>query len=184
MYNCSLVGESYVAVSGLPKACPNHAAVMARFACDCLRLLPDILRDIAEANGETLTVELQLRIGLNSGSTTGGILRGSNFSRFQLLGETVSTAAALQRAGVAGRVHVSHSTAHELIEHFKERWLLPREEKVPIGGREMMQTFWLVPEEIQTQGVSSRKASSSTSQSNSVSDSHLVALNDDWGRNE
>lgn len=158
MYACSLVGNSYVAASGLPKACPKHAVVMARFACDCLRLLPDILRETAEANGDTSTLELQLRIGLNTGSTTGGILRGSNFSRFQLLGETVSTAAAVQRAGVAGRVHVSHSTAHELIEHFKERWLLPREEKVHIEGREMMQTFWLVPEEIQTQGISSMKA--------------------------
>jgi hypothetical protein len=58
----------------------------------------------------------------------------------------------MEQTSLPGHVQVSHSTANELIEAFKERWLVPREDKVAIhkgkngdleGGKKI-QTFWLL----------------------------------------
>ena len=36
-YRVEVVGDCYVAVCGLPDPRPDHAVVMAKFACECVR---------------------------------------------------------------------------------------------------------------------------------------------------
>jgi class 3 adenylate cyclase len=50
------------------------------------------------------TEELDIRIGIHSGTTIGGVLRGDK-GRFQLFGDTVNTASRMESNGVKGRVH-------------------------------------------------------------------------------
>lgn len=78
------IGDSYVAVCGLPEPRHDHAVVMVRYACDCR----DKMSELAHKLGKTLgpdTGELTLRFGLNSGPVTAGVLRGER-SRFQVSG--------------------------------------------------------------------------------------------------
>ena len=76
------VGDSYVAVTGIPEPQVDHACIMARFARDCLEQLPVVTRRLSSKLGKD-TEELGMRVGLHSGNTTAGVLRGEK-GRFQL----------------------------------------------------------------------------------------------------
>ena len=76
------IGDSYVAVCGLPEPNPTHHVVMARFARDCMASIELSTRSLVDELGSD-TAELSLRIGLHSGPVTAGVLRGRR-ARFQL----------------------------------------------------------------------------------------------------
>ena len=67
---------------------------MARFAQDCMNEMRQIVHDLASEIGED-TKDLEMRVGLHSGPTTAGVLRGDK-SRFQVFGDTVNTGKRLQ----------------------------------------------------------------------------------------
>lgn len=71
-----------VAVCGLPEPRRDHAKGMARFAHDILVRMQSLTRELESTLGPD-TGELDLRIGINSGPVTAGVLRGER-SRFQL----------------------------------------------------------------------------------------------------
>lgn len=72
------------AATGLPKAQKDHAERMVRFARDCLVVFGEVTNGLVDELGED-TNQLQVRVGLNSGATTAGVLRGIK-GRFQLFG--------------------------------------------------------------------------------------------------
>ena len=80
------IGDSYVAVTGLPNEQPMHAILMARFAWDCMLKFNAIVKDMETTLGPD-TSDLSLRVGMNSGNVTAGVLRGDR-PRFQLFGDT------------------------------------------------------------------------------------------------
>jgi hypothetical protein len=90
------------------------------------------------------TGELQLRCGLNSGAVTAGVLRGEK-SRFQLFGDTVNTAARMETNGLPNRIHVSQTTADQILQAGKQDWLTAREDLVEAKGKGKMQTYWVEP---------------------------------------
>ena len=89
VFKVETIGDSYVAVTGLPEPQPNHAVAMARFAWECLLKMGEIMRDLETTLGPD-TGELSMRFGLHSGPVTAGVLRGDR-ARFQLFGDTVNT---------------------------------------------------------------------------------------------
>jgi hypothetical protein len=66
VFKVETVGDCYVAVCGLPEPRADHATVMVRFARDCLNVMNTKLTQISADLGRD-TMELGLRIGLNSG---------------------------------------------------------------------------------------------------------------------
>ena len=84
----------------------------------------------------------EMRVGLHSGSTTAGVLRGDK-GRFQLFGDTVNTASRMESNGVRGRIHVSQATADALTVAGKASWLTPRDDKIEAKGKGLMQTYWV-----------------------------------------
>ena len=88
VFKVETIGDSYVAVCGLPVPRKKHAIVMARFAAECCTRINELTQDLEKTLGPG-TAELSMRFGLNSGPTTAGVLRGDK-SRFQLFGDTVS----------------------------------------------------------------------------------------------
>jgi class 3 adenylate cyclase len=111
VFKVETIGDCYVAVVGLPTPRKGHAAVMTRFAFDCrdktrelTLMLEETLGPVSTPTKDTDwkwyspdltrnaswflqgTSSLALRIGLNSGPTTAGVLRGEK-SRFQLFGD-------------------------------------------------------------------------------------------------
>lgn len=77
----------YMAVTGLPNARKDHAIAMCKFARDIREAMNEMTSNLSRTLGPD-TDEIELRIGLNSGPVTAGVLRGDK-SRFQLFGDTV-----------------------------------------------------------------------------------------------
>lgn len=171
VFKIETIGDCYVAVCGLPTRRDNHAAVMARFAQDCLtkfRELADTLED--ELPG---TAALALRTGLHSGPVTAGVLRGDR-ARFQLFGDTVNTTARMESNGKPHKIHVSKQFSIELMKLGKGSWTTQREDMIEAKGKGKLQTFWLnVPDHDGRGSICSSKNEQETaSESVTESDAH------------
>jgi class 3 adenylate cyclase len=143
VFKVETIGDCYVAVTGLPDPQENHAVIMVKFADECMTKMKQLTTELAESLGPD-TADLAMRVGLHSGSVTGGVLRGQK-SRFQLFGDTMNTAARMESNGKPHRIHVSQSTADELIILGRESWITPREEKIIAKGKGELQTYWINP---------------------------------------
>jgi class 3 adenylate cyclase len=141
VFKVETIGDCYVACTGIPEPMTNHAVTLARFARNILGEMKEITHELADKLGED-TRDLELRIGLNSGSTTAGVLRGDK-GRFQLFGDTVNTASRMESNGQRGRIHISESTKECLVQQGKGHWATPREDKIVAKGKGEMQSHWL-----------------------------------------
>ena len=91
------IGDSYMAVGGLPEPMEDHALRVVELGSAML----DVLGSGAAAIG--------VRIGIHSGPVAGGVIGTQKFA-YDVWGNTVNIAARLQQVGVPGRVHVSEET--------------------------------------------------------------------------
>ncbi|CAB9521809.1 Receptor-type guanylate cyclase gcy [Seminavis robusta] len=142
VYKVETVRESYVVATGVPKPQSDHAVLMSRFVYQYMKKMPKYLRKLEIQFGPD-TSDMSLQAGLHSGPVTGGFLKGKG-SRFQLFGDTVSTAILIQKCSTSGGVHLSEETAALLVKAGKKRWVLEREDKVETIEKGDMKTFWLV----------------------------------------
>lgn len=91
------MGDAYMAVSGAPVACGDHADRAATMAVAMIARL-----------GE-LEPTLTMRIGLASGPVVAGVIGRSKMS-YDLWGETVNLASRMESHGVPGRVQIAAHT--------------------------------------------------------------------------
>ncbi|KAG7374631.1 adenylate cyclase [Nitzschia inconspicua] len=141
VFKVETIGDCYVAVTGVPHPHKDHAVLMAKFARDCMAVMHDVLGRL-ETNLGPDTTELGIRIGLNSGPVTAGVLRGDR-ARFQLFGDTVNTASRIETTGQKNRIHISEETAALLKAAGKECWVEPRKDTVRAKGKGELKTYWL-----------------------------------------
>jgi Adenylate and Guanylate cyclase catalytic domain len=167
VFKVETVGDCYVAVSGLPNPCRDHALVMARFARDCLNKFQEQTKLLELTLGPDVG-DLKLRVGLHSGPVTAGVLRGER-SRFQLFGDTMNTASRMESTGIPGKIHLSHETANRLVAAGKANWVVPRDDLVVAKGKGELKTFWL-------DVVNSRKAKISSDEDTESDDSSIQGL--------
>jgi class 3 adenylate cyclase len=104
------IGDCYMAVCGLPRACPDHADKMAHMA---LRML-EATQQYAQKSG----LDLQLRIGLNSGPVVAGVIGATKFI-YDLWGDTVNLASRMESTGVPGQIQVTRSVYERLKNSFE-----------------------------------------------------------------
>lgn len=99
-FDSDTIGDAFIVVGGLPgySSCHNHAMACVQFA---LHMLNDI-RIIRE----TCNVDLQMRIGIHSGSVLGSVI-SLNKPRYLIWGATTETANMMESSGDAGAVHIS-----------------------------------------------------------------------------
>jgi class 3 adenylate cyclase len=152
VFKVETIGDCYVAVTGLPEPQTDHAVRMAKFAHEIMLHMHEAAVSLESQLGPG-TGSLSIRVGMHSGSVTGGVLRGDK-ARFQLFGDTMNTAARMQTTGQVNKIQVSQTTA-ALLDDQCSHWLTKRDRKVSVKGKGDMQTFWvdptcLEPSDIQT----------------------------------
>eukprot|EP00934_Nitzschia_sp_Nitz4_P003606 Nitzschia sp. Nitz4//scaffold172_size47551//36784//40556//NITZ4_007147-RA/size47551-augustus-gene-0.40-mRNA-1//1//CDS//3329538768//3596//frame0 len=145
VFKVETIGDCYLAVAGLPEPRDDHGITMVKFANSCCAHMGDLLARLSVQLGPD-TEDLAMRFGLNSGPVTAGVLRGQK-SRFQLFGDTVNTASRMESLGERNRIHVSQSTADELIKSGKGHWLRLRRDTIEAKGKGRMVTYWVEPYE-------------------------------------
>ena len=124
------IGDAYMAVAGLPKPWPDHAARAARMAL----AMRDATARVSAETGE----KLALRIGLHSGPVVAGVIGRRKFT-YDLWGDTVNTASRMESHGLPGAIHCSEATANLLRGGFQ----LQARGAMKIKGKGEMQTFLL-----------------------------------------
>ncbi|HSZ60869.1 MAG TPA: adenylate/guanylate cyclase domain-containing protein [Terriglobales bacterium] len=128
------IGDCYMAVCGLPKTCPDHADRMARMALCML--------DATRQSGEDKGLNLQMRIGMNSGRVVAGVIGRSKFI-YDLWGDTVNIASRMESTGVPGQIQVTESVYNRLKDgfEFESRGL------IQVKGKGELET-WLLHSQI------------------------------------
>jgi class 3 adenylate cyclase len=124
------IGDSYMAVGGVPLPQANHAERVANVA---LEMLPTV-----EQIGRSLDLPLSARIGLHSGDVVAGVIGRRKFI-YDLWGDTVNTASRMESNGVTGRIQCSDPVRTFLQDSFQFE---PRGE-IDVKGKGKMSTFFL-----------------------------------------
>jgi adenylate cyclase len=126
------IGDSYMAVAGAPEPREDHAEAAMELARGMLR----ILAEVCERDG----LDLELRIGLASGSVVGGVI-GQKRILFDLWGDTVNLASRMESSGVPGRIQVAPSTWELLRE--SSAYSFEAREPMDVKGLGPMTTYLL-----------------------------------------
>ncbi|KWX65678.1 hypothetical protein ASJ79_07650 [Mycobacterium sp. NAZ190054] len=119
-------GDGLMAVFGAPHALEDHAVLACRAA---LRVVEEVRHQAVEVLGRD-GIDLQLRVGLNSGQVIAGEIR-SGVLGYTTFGEEVGMAQRMESVAPAGGVMLSAATAR-LVENCA---ILGGPEHVPIKGR-------------------------------------------------
>ena len=103
------IGDAYMVAGGLPTQDDTHAIQVTKMA---LGMYEDL-----DAFNKEHGMELDMRIGINSGPVVAGVIGHSKFS-YDLWGNTVNTASRMESTCLPGKVQVSPSTYEQIKGHF------------------------------------------------------------------
>jgi len=111
------IGDAYMAVGGLPIPRSDHAHICAEMA---LGMFEDL-----KAFNQQHSMELNMRIGLNSGPVIAGVIGYTKFS-YDLWGNTVNTASRMESTSQIGRIQVSPIVCEAISDQYdlEERELI------------------------------------------------------------
>jgi adenylate cyclase len=99
------IGDSYMAIAGVPMPRNGHARHAAKLALDMVAATSRLR--------SRLPVPMSIRVGLHSGSVMAGVIGTRKFA-YDVWGDTVNIAARVEAAGQPDRVLVSAATAKML----------------------------------------------------------------------
>jgi adenylate cyclase len=103
------IGDSYMAVCGLPDFSEDHAKRAVQAAIE--------IRDFISERKKHENV-FEIRIGINSGQVVAGIVGVKKFA-YDIWGDTVNTASRMESSGEAGKINISQSTQEQVKEDFQ-----------------------------------------------------------------
>uniref|UniRef100_A0A6B2EBN4 Guanylate cyclase soluble subunit beta-1 n=1 Tax=Phlebotomus kandelakii TaxID=1109342 RepID=A0A6B2EBN4_9DIPT len=106
IYKVETVGDKYMAVSGLPDPCENHAKCISNLALDMM----DMAKNVTMG-----TQPVKITIGIHSGEVVTGVI-GKRMPRYCLFGNTVNLTSRTETTGTPGSINVSEETYKLLSE--------------------------------------------------------------------
>uniref|UniRef100_A0A8D8X7X9 Guanylate cyclase soluble subunit beta-1 n=1 Tax=Cacopsylla melanoneura TaxID=428564 RepID=A0A8D8X7X9_9HEMI len=136
VYKVETVGDKYMAVSGLPVTCEDHARCMARVALDMMERSKEVIVD-----GQPI----RITIGIHSGEVVTGVI-GHRMPRYCLFGNTVNLTSRTETTGAPGRINVSE-TAYKLLcgkDNEDPQFLLEYRGPVTMKGRSEPMEVWFL----------------------------------------
>ena len=120
-----------MAASGLTEDAANDGAEkMCRFA-------QGLLEDVRKFN-KLFPVQIQIRIGINSGELVAGIIGKTKFI-YDVWGDTVNVASRMESTGEPMRIHVSEPTYF----YTKHAFDYKESAQVDVKGKGIMNTYFL-----------------------------------------
>ena len=124
------IGDAYMAACGIPEANEDHARIMIEFA-------KGMYKDLAEYN-ETADIKFNIRIGLNCGPVTAGVIGTTKFI-YDVWGNTVNVASRMETAANPGAIRITE----ELKNHLKDCKDLKFSEPIDcqVKGKGHMRTY-------------------------------------------
>lgn len=125
------IGDAYMAATGIPLTCKNHAEIISNFAID-------VRHEFLRLNKE-LNHNLNFRIGINSGPIVAGVI-GKNKYVYDLWGDTVNIASRMESHGIPGSIHISEKT----YEYIKDKFIFEDRGDLDIKGKGIMKTYLLI----------------------------------------
>ncbi|XP_061102891.1 atrial natriuretic peptide receptor 1 [Conger conger] len=139
VYKVETIGDAYMVVSGLPiRNGDDHAKEIARMSLAIVHAMKQFQSE------HVPNQQLKVRIGLHSGPCVAGVV-GLKMPRYCLFGDTVNTASRMESHGSPLKIHVSSATK-ALLDKFGTFHLELRGD-IPMKGKGLVRTFWLLGEE-------------------------------------
>lgn len=124
------IGDSYMAVGGIPLPRADHAEAVADMALD-------MQTAIAKFNVET-GESFSIRIGISTGPVVAGVIGTKKFI-YDLWGDTVNTASRMESHGIPGEIQVTQATYGSL----QDKYQFHERGSIPIKGKGDMVTYLL-----------------------------------------
>jgi guanylate cyclase len=103
------IGDCYMAAAGVPRPNADHARVLTQVSLDMM----DYTKG-RKFHGR----EIALRIGINSGTVTAGVIGRKKFI-YDLWGDVVNTASRMESHGSANEIQITSATYELIKEHFQ-----------------------------------------------------------------
>ncbi|KXS22529.1 adenylyl cyclase [Gonapodya prolifera JEL478] len=131
VYKIETIGDAFFGVAGCPTETPDHAERAVQFSLDIM----EMIRDFRTQAGEPINI----RVGLNSGPVTAGILGETN-PHYTVVGDTATVASRMEATSKPGRIHMNETTYNMVKDLGK--FILSGPEPVEIKGVTTM-TYWV-----------------------------------------
>jgi adenylate cyclase len=127
------IGDSYMAVAGVPSPDANNAFKMAKFALE--------VRETMKGYKIDDDLSIKFRIGIDCGEVVAGVIGEKKFI-YDLWGDTVNTAARMESNGTPDEIQVTERFKNKLEDEFtfEERG------KLEIKGKGIINTYYLKSE--------------------------------------
>ncbi|HJR92673.1 MAG TPA: adenylate/guanylate cyclase domain-containing protein [Acidimicrobiia bacterium] len=125
------IGDAYMVAAGVPIPRPDHARAIGLLALDMV--------EATAPSGSCGDLDLQLRIGINSGPVVAGVIGRRKFL-YDLWGDAVNTASRMESGGTPGRIQVTRPT-YELL---KDEFDLVLRGTIAVKGKGEMETWYLL----------------------------------------
>jgi guanylate cyclase len=125
------IGDCYMVAAGVPSPRSDHARVLALMALD----MQAAMRSLDEIRH----LELELRVGINSGPVVAGVIGRKRFL-YDLWGDAVNTASRMESHGTSGRIQVTGATKELLADEF----VCEPRGTIPVKGKGEIEVWYLV----------------------------------------
>ncbi|MES2484560.1 MAG: adenylate/guanylate cyclase domain-containing protein, partial [Bacteroidota bacterium] len=111
------IGDSYMAVSGLPGKNADHAKNAVEAAVEMRNFIENYKIE-RQAQGK---VYFEMRTGINSGNVVAGIVGIKKFA-YDVWGDAVNIASRMESNGIAGKINISESTFDLIKEAYETHY--------------------------------------------------------------
>ena len=124
-------GDSYMVVSGVPYARPDHAQALADFALE----MANVAAGMQDPHGHPVP----LRVGMAAGPVVAGVV-GSRRFFYDVWGDAVNVASRMESTDSVGRIQVPEA----MYQRLKDEFVLQERGRIDVKGKGVMRTWYLL----------------------------------------